>query len=339
MKGEEVSATGQLRDISAELFPSFRTQQRNEYDRKDLVMKLHIPVIAIAIACLVASSSEAQVIFADNFNTDTLGVKPTGWTSISPSTPTLGTLGAYVVDPGSGDYAMRMVDSSPAANARAEQDFSSVYSGLHLSLSFTRNANITPTTSTQGLYVSLGASGVSQGTQSNRAVNVRLFNDGGYRIDVGTQNPDGTFNTTAVSPSNSFGEAGATFNTHTLDIYAYSGTAGGATLGYTGPDSVARILDPHSFAVYIDGSLMQPTNNVTANGDYGFETSAWGLYGASNLGRLGIVTGGSSAIAGMDFLVDNISLAVIPEPSTFTLMGLGGLLLMCVRRARSFRSR
>jgi PEP-CTERM motif len=305
-------------------------------------MKLHISVIAIAIACLVASSSEAQVICADNFNTDTLGVKPTGWTSISPSTPTPGTIGAYVVDPGSGDYALRMVDNSPAANARAEQDFASVYSGLHLSLSFTRNANITPTTSTQGLYVSLGASGASQGTQSNRAVNVRLFNDGGYRIDIGTQNADGTFNASAVSGSNTFGEAGATFNTHTLDIYAYSGTAGGATLDYTGPDSVARVLDPHSFAVYIDGSLMQPTNNVTANGDYGFETSAWGLYGGSNLGRLGLVTGGSSAIAGMDFLVDNISLSAltaVPEPSTFALLGLGGLLLMCVRRVRSFRSR
>ena len=297
-------------------------------------MKLYVSLIAIA--CLVACSSEAQVIFSDNFTGDTPGSSPTGWTSVSPSTPTPGTLGSIVTNV-AGNNQVNMQDYSAASNTRMEEDFTGV-SSLHLSLTFTRNANITPTTSTQGLYVSLGTNGLSQGTQANRAAGIRLFNDGGYRLDIGTQNGSGAFvSGPAVTSSNSFGESGTTFNAHTLDIYAYAGVTGGATLGYTGPDSVARILDPHSFAVYIDGNLMQPTNNVTVNGDYAFENSSF--YSQSTLGRFGILTGGSAAISGMDFLVDNIQLSAIPEPSTFALLGLSGLLLIGVRRIHGFRSR
>src|SRR5712675_694277 len=112
-------------------------------------MKFHIALIAIA--CLVASSSEAQIITNFDFTGDTPGSSPSGWTSVSPTTPTLGTLGAIVTNV-SGNNQVDMLDQS-AANARLEQDFFAT--SVHLSLSFTRNANISPTTSTQGLYVSL----------------------------------------------------------------------------------------------------------------------------------------------------------------------------------------
>ena len=297
-------------------------------------MKLHI-ISLIAVACLAASASEAQVIFSDDFTGDTAGSSPSGWTSVSPSTPAA--LNGAIVTNVSGDKAVNMYDYSTTANARLEEDFTTVSGGLHLSLTFTRNANITPTTSTQGLYVSLGTNGLSQGTQANRAADIRLFDDGSYRIDIGTQTAGGAFASGPnVTSSNSFGESGATFNTHTLDIYAYAGTTGGATLGYTGPDSNPHILDPHSFAVYIDGVLLQPTNNVTANGDYAFENSSF--YSQGTLGRLGLITGGSSAVSGIDFLVDNVVLTAIPEPSTFVLLGAGGLLLIeALRRSRRSR--
>lgn len=298
-------------------------------------MKLYIALIAVA--CLVASSSNAQVIFSDNFGGDTAGSSPTGWTSVSPGTPAA--LNGAIVTNVSGNNAVDMYDNTTASNARIEEDFTTTSSGLHLSLSFTRNANITPTTSVQGLYISLGSNTLSQGTQANRAADIRLFNDGGYRMDVGFQNANGTFAAGPVTTgSNSFGEANTTFNTHTLDIYAYAGTTGGATLGYTGPDNVARILDPHSYAVYIDGILLQPeTTNVTANGDYAFQNSSF--YSQGTLGRLGLITGGASAASGVDFLIDNISLSAIPEPSTFALLGAGGLLLMGALRRRSRSSR
>src|SRR5712671_6769846 len=108
-------------------------------------MKFHIALIAIA--CLVACSSEAQIITNFDFTGDTPGSSPSGWTSVSPSTPTLGTLGAIVTNV-SGNNAVNMLDNSTTANARMEQDFIPT-DNLHLSLSYTRNANITPTTSTQ----------------------------------------------------------------------------------------------------------------------------------------------------------------------------------------------
>jgi len=295
-------------------------------------MKLHISLIAVA--CLVACSSQAQVIFSDDFTGDTPGLSPTGWTTVSPSTPTLGTLGAIVTNV-SGNNAVNMLDNSAASVARLEEDFTQ-NSSLHLSLSFTRNANIPVTTSTQGLYVTLGSNGLSQATSANRAAAIRLFNDGSYRLDVGTQNGSGAFVSAGVSGSNSFGEGGTTFNTHTLDIFAYAGTTGGATLGYTGPDSVARTLDPHSYAVYIDGTLLNASTITTASGDYGFQSA--GFYSQGTLGRMGLVTGGASAVSGMDFLIDNVVLSVIPEPSTFVLLGTGSLLLIGALR-RSRRSR
>jgi len=295
-------------------------------------MKLHISLIAVA--CLVACSSEAQVIFSTDFTGDTPGSSPTGWTSVSPSAPAA--LNGAIVTNVSGNNAVNMYDYSASANARLEEDFTTSASGLHLSLTFTRNANIPVTTTTQGLYVSLGTNGLRQGTQANRAADIRLFNDGSYRLDIGTQTGGGAFSAgPTVSSSNNFGESGTTFNTHTLDISAYAGTTGGATLGYTGPDSNAHILDPHSFAVYIDGTLLQPTNNFTANGAYGFENSSF--YSQGTLGRLGLITGGSSTASGMDFLVDNIQLAVIPEPSTVALLGTSGLLLIGVLRRRRSR--
>src|SRR6266478_8262875 len=121
-------------------------------------MKLHISLIAIA--CLVASSSQAQTIFSDNFTGDTPGLSPTGWTSVSPATPTLGTLGAIVTNV-AGNNEVNMLDNSATAAARIEEDFTPLDSTVHLSLTFTRNSNITPATSTQGLYVSLGSNGLS----------------------------------------------------------------------------------------------------------------------------------------------------------------------------------
>jgi hypothetical protein len=289
------------------------------------------------VACLAAASIEAQVITNFNFSGDTPGSSPSGWTSVSPASPTLGTLGAVVTNV-AGNNQLNMLDYSGTASASVQQDFSPVNDSLHLSLTFSRNANIAPSTTTQALYVSLGANGQSQGSTSNRAVALRLFNDGTIRIDSGFQSGSGNLVSNKVVNAGSFETAGPTFGSHSLDIFAYSGTAGGATFGYTGPDSVARVLDPHSYAVYIDNVLVT-LGTTTLNGNYGFQTNAWGVYTGTDLGRFSLLTGGAGAISGIDFLVDNVQLSVIPEPSTFALLGAGGLLLIWMRRNRSVRLR
>jgi hypothetical protein len=293
-------------------------------------------VCLIAVVCLVASTSRAQTIASFDFSGDTPGSSPSGWSpGPNPSVPA--PLNGVVVTNVSGNNAVDMYDSSGSANGRLEQDFTPSSGSLHLSLSFSRNANITPSTSTQSLYVTLGANGQSVGSSSNRAVSVRLYNDGMYRMDKGAQDGSGNFVSTSTTGTNQFEIQASPFAVHTLDIYSYSGTSGGSGFSYTGPDSVTRLLDPHSFAVYIDNVWVTSGTN-TVNGNYGFQTTAWGLYSGSNLGRLAFITGGANAIIGVDFLIDNVQLSAIPEPSTFALLGAGGLLLIGLLR-RSRRSR
>lgn len=305
-------------------------------------MKLHIALIAIA--CLVASSSEAQTIFADNFNADTVGANPSGFTLVKPDIAvpgtTNGSVGATVVSLGGGDNALNMFDYSTTVNARLEQDYTP-QATAHLSLSFTRNANIVPTTTTDGLYVTFGLNGQSQGTSANRALDIRLFNDGTYKWERASQGAGGVFGTVTSASAGAFDTSNSlTFTTHTLDIYAYGATSGGAQLSYTGPDLLTHTLDPHSYSFYIDGVLQSPSTtgqSVSATpGDYGFYTSTF--YSSTDLGRFGLVTGGANAVAGMDFNIDNVVLSAIPEPSTFALMGAGGFLLIGLLR-RSRRSR
>jgi hypothetical protein len=102
-----------------------------------------------------------------------------------------------------------------------------------------------------------------------------------------------------------------------------------------GPDSVSRVLDPNSFAVFLDNVFITPSSNPTANGDFGiFQSSIYGT--DNNFGRLGLVTGGSSALTGFDVAVDNVGLEGItaPEPASMALIAVGGLLVIA-RRKRS----
>ena len=290
-------------------------------------------VYLVAAVCLVAFTSQAQVLFSENFNAQTPDATVSGFGTVSPSTATA-TLGSIVTNV-AGNNAMRMYDTDPSNATRVDQDFTPT-AGIHFSMSFTRNANIPITTTTQALYLSFGTNGFSQTSQANRTFDVRLYNDGTYRFDRGFQNSSGIVTATGNTASSVYFDSGSlTISAHTLDVYAYSAAPLGATLAYTGPDSVARVLDPNSFAVYIDGALVIPSSSgLTANGNYGYYGSAW--YGI-DLGRFTLLTSASSNV-GMDFLIDDIQLSVIPEPSTFVLLGAGGLLLMGLMR-RTRRSR
>jgi hypothetical protein len=300
-------------------------------------MKTYIALIAAG--CLLAFSSGATVITNFNFSSDTPGSNPLGWTSITPSTPKPGIQSATVTNV-SGNNQVNLLDYTNAANAYLQQDISNPgITNAHLSLSFTRNANIAPATTVAGLYVSLGGFGLTQGTGANRALDIRLFNDGSYRVDRGLRNGSGIWTNTAASPSGtSFEAAASPFAAHTLDIFTFGGTAG-QTLTYTGPDAGIHVLDNHSFAIYIDNVLVTSGTN-TLNGNYDFQSASFTNDNAV-VGRFGLVTASTTAV-GIDFLVDNIVLsdiAVVPEPSTLFLLGIGGLLLIGVQRIRSPRSR
>jgi hypothetical protein len=311
----------------------FGLGQSKQFD----AMKKSILILSAALGAGQASFCSAQILFSENFDSQTTGATVSGFTVVSPTTATpLPTgRGVVVVDEGPPNKAAWFYDYDTGGNARVEQDFGPL-NHAHLSLTFRRNADIAVdpgTESTRGFYVTFGYQGLSQGTQANRVLEFRLFNNGAYRMNRGIQDSGGNFVSSSVTPTATFEPSGPTFNTHTLDLFIYSGLPGGTPLAYTGPDLVPRLLDPNSFSVFIDGTFITPTSGATANGNFGVFQSTF--YNATNnIGRFGLVTGGASSLTGFDFIVDNIVLSPIPEPSGLGVLALGGVAWL-LRRKRA----
>jgi hypothetical protein len=283
---------------------------------------------------LITAQSQAQVLFSENFDAMTTGINPTGFTVNLPVTPTPGTLETTVVSFGGGN-GLLLLDQSGTANAQIQQDFTPS-SAVRLSFSFTRNQNITPANATSGLFVSLGFSGANQPSLASRTMAIKLFNDGTFGMERGTQDGLGNFLTSNTSGSAPYETpASGPFSTHTLDIFAYAGTTGGSGLGYVGPDAVARTLAAKSFAVFIDNVLVTAFTDALSPGNYGFTSPAATPYSnPGDMGRFGFVTGGATSRVGMDFTIDNIVVSAIPipEPSSALIMLSGAVML--ARRSR-----
>lgn len=291
-------------------------------------------VAAAAITAGMVQLSYAQTLFSDNFDAQTTGASVAGWTALSPTSSTA-SRGAVIIDETLPNKSLRIYDTDNANSTRVEQDFTS-RADVHVSMSFRRNADIAvdpSAASTTAFYVTIGTFGLSQGTQANRDLEFRLFSNGQYRINRAIQDVNGNFSSTSLTAAQNFEPAGPTFNWHTLDVFMYDGVAGGATRAYTGPDAVARILDPNSFSVFIDNVFITPVSSPTANGNFGiFQSSIYAT--DDNFGRFGLVTGGSSALTGFDYVVDNVVLSAIPipEPSALALLVAGGAGLWLRRR-------
>jgi hypothetical protein len=300
-----------------------------------------VPALALATLWTTSARLAAQSSYSQNFNSQTPGNTATGFTEVRPVNATTGAsgFGAVIINQSLGDNALNLYDNLDApsgGNARVQQDFTSS-SLSQVSLEFQRNADLTintSTASTQALYVAFGLNGQGIESGANRHFEVRLYNNGQYRINRGIQDGSGNFSSTDLDTAGSFEASGTTFGTHTLHIYAHSGLPGDAAVGYTGPDSTPRFLDANSFSVFINGTLINPTDGATANGNFGMLRSA--TYGtASNIGRFGLLTGGASSVTGVDFIVDNILLFnQVPEASTGWALLPTGLALLAWRRLR-----
>jgi hypothetical protein len=298
-----------------------------------------VPALALATFWAASSRLAAQSSYGQNFNSQTPGNTATGFTEVRPTTATTGPtgLGAVIINQSPGDNALNLYDYSGSGNARVQQDFTAS-SLAQVSLEFQRNADLTIDTSnasTQALYVVFGLTGDAITTLGNRHFEVRLYNNGRYRINRGIQDGSGNFSSTDLDTAGTFEASGTTFGTHTLHIYAHSGLPGDATVPYVGPDSITRLLDANSFSVFINGAPISPTTGATANGNFGMLREL--TYStASNIGRFGLLTGGGGGVTGVDFVVDNILVFnQVPEASTGWAVLPAGLALLAWRRLRS----
>src|SRR4051812_18568488 len=125
-------------------------------------------LLSFLVAGSAATLGQSQVLFTDNFDTQTTGNTVAGWTAVSPTTATA-TRGAVIMDETLPNHSLHIFDSDSGNSARVEEDFAS-RSDVHLSLSFRRNADIAvdpSAASTTAFYISIGANGLTQGTQAN----------------------------------------------------------------------------------------------------------------------------------------------------------------------------
>ncbi len=326
--------------IPSPLPPEFMMPQTHPSPiHRRLARSTAVPALALATLWAASSRLAAQSSYSQNFNSQTPGNTATGFTEVRPvsSTPLPTGSGAVIINQSLGDNALNLYDYNPTGNVRTQQDITAS-SLAQVSLEFQRNADLTintSTASTQALYVAFGLNGQGIESVANRLFEVRLYNNGQYRINRATQDGSGNFGSANLDVAGSFEASGTTFGTHTLRIYAHSGLPGDATVPYVGPDSITRFLDANSFSVFINGTFINPSANATSNGNFGMLQGA--TYGvASDIGRFGLLTGGNSGITGVDFVVDNILVFTqVPEASTGWALLPTGLALLAWRRLRS----
>jgi hypothetical protein len=272
----------------------------------------------LATACLLLplSVTSAQTYLTDTFETETIGNKPTAAITVRPNTNTPTNL-ITVVDgidnlAGTGK-GVRIFDNDATGLAALEYNFvgsaGAQVSAVQISFDFAGG-----TGNTDGSrYINVGAGSFFDGSSSprigsstNRIFDVRLYGDGDVRFY------DGSASTNFVS--------GAGVNTITMFVNDFE-----TAISYIDPDTLlSTSLAANTVAYY----LFDGTDYFTSTGALN-AAIAGGT--ENNLGRFGMTS--VSTTVGVDYIVDNITVSAIPEPSTFALLA-GALALTAVMLRR-----
>jgi hypothetical protein len=272
------------------------------------------------------------VLFEQNFEDLALGSKPGtsgvgGFTTVRPDLNDVTQLIEVVEF--AGGKGLRMYDNNATTtgnNTRAalEKNFGTSAAGYQaVELRFTAKLLPVPAgvtaSSTSGLIIGMGAFNSSTGvalTGNERVVDFRLQQNGQYGV---ARNVSGTSTTTLSGSSNvlSYGADGISFR-----VVA---NAGPTSVNYTGPDGNVYALGAKRFSAWIGNSLVE-LSSLTQ-----FEFRATTT--VNELGRFAIYTGSGAGDAGINFLIDDIQLSVIPEPATWALaLGVAAGLAVALRR-------
>ena len=106
---------------------------------------------------------------------------------------------------------------------------------------------------------------------------------------------------------------------NSYSIYLFINDSDSMSIDYVAPGGGTVSLAANSFAYYLDDNLLLTD---------GLENGA--LTGDNTLGRMGVDS--FSSHLGVDYTVDNFVVALIPEPGTFSLMMMGSVGLLFIRK-------
>ncbi len=244
----------------------------------------------------IAGLRETEIVefvldYDEDFNDQTIGNSPSGSFYARSSADGVGleVVGPESAIPSIEGNSVRIHDQSSADRAALEDNFvpgsDSYRPDIRFDFSFRRTAASELTGSNNVLYASLGdiGSGLSLHTNSSRALEVRIGNDGTIR--------SGGTGTSSSFQFEEFNEIGV----HHVSLFA---NAQEDSVSYNAPDGQLRNLDGHSFSVFLNGEILDENR--------GFRTNDDGILQLPNLGRWGFVTGVNNASTGIDFVIDNI---------------------------------
>jgi hypothetical protein len=125
------------------------------------------------------------------------------------------------------------------------------------------------------------------------------------------------------SPTNTQGSANANWSVGDEPSVEY--LVKGGNPAFTITNEIKRIsANSYSIATIWGGKTYVSTNNFTAS-DHTIDSVFFGY---------GQLTGGGSA-AGNNYTISNVSLNVIPEPATISMLGIGAVVVMLIRRTQS----
>lgn len=257
-----------------------------------------LPLITYTLGlCLLGVTSQAQEIFFDDFESDTVGAEPAGWDTVTGTDLiTVQDTGAPF---GSPNKYVRFADISTGGLSLFKQ--TTAINDILSTFSF----DFYEPTGSANAVLSLGYTTATGDINASAALRLGL--------------DDGTI-------SFSSGEVTAGTKTYSLDTaYRFflivNDTAG--PIGYTGPGGSSETLALNEYDVYFQ--------------QFGSSTITYAGTGVNDstdsLGRFGYRT---FSTGDQDFYLDNVLVAegaVIPEPSTYGAL-LGSLALLVVLRRR-----
>ncbi len=260
--------------------------------------------LAAALTAVPAASAFQELLYSNDFSADTVGQKPVGFDHVRPVGDNVGTelpfpiaweiengpVGALIVGdttspapalPGAGNRSLRIYDYTSQGDARAYVSKNFVVNATNnrpdarVDLQFRRSTFIQQELAGDVLVIALGefvATGQSFNMAANRAVTVRLDNEGRWSVGgelSGDYNGDAVNDLTIVA------------NAHEADDLTYDGPAGAAT------------LPTFAYSLYLNGERVAEAVPFENN---------------FKLGKFGFMTGNGQQDAEIDFVVDNLAI-------------------------------
>ena len=271
----------------------------------------------VFVTMLLTAQMGYSVVFYEDFEAQTVGSNPTGAKYVNPTAITASSyvkvVGSTPMGTGNG---LAMYDND-SQNLGLEYNFAS-QSAIRVDLAFSPTDGGSSTAyMTLGLGQNEASTSARLGASGRRYAEMRFYGDGDLRFYYNSLGNFVDYNDLVAGSANVL-----TWFLNDYDSQSVSYTVGTTT----------HILPANSVAWWINDTLI--LNGLAEYGSLDLaDATAGGTVGTSegNLGRIGF---SDSGVTGIDYFFDSLSVSTIaiPEPSTVSMLLLGSIILLALRR-------